>query len=501
MNKKADVIRFNRRVYESVAQKRSSDVIQESSEFANRYTYKQHDMGVFPVMATLMTYVKSVFPFISSKLKKYGDKNPSTRWATDAVSASVDAFGETVFTTHMPFIQGVANILEKGLELFPPYGYTKSLGYGVGAIVSKVKKDAKATEQLASKSGEMMIRASLGLLITSILMSMADDDDDDGKKALYGSGDEDFRKQAAIKTVRPQNTIIIMGRRINLDYLGSPGIALKAQAALMDLNRYSEKYNKLSDDDKYYAQMAAMAQTLMMGSYTQGIYDLINRGSDVTYASGKIAELTTRVIIPFTSASRQAYGMANPEAKRPVNFKEQLAKYSGVVAGWTVDRPAFDFLGDTYETGDLYSGSPDAFLKMLGMMEYSRNNNLARRILSTVNYDVGFTKIKSTDEKYYIFDAETGKQRAMTAEEEYNVNFETAKEFKNLAIEFFDKMDTNEDFRKIYSQDDRTKKEIRSLHNDAKYKAFEKLFKEVPMSLEEEKELQDLKNQLNDNTN
>jgi len=501
MNKKSDVIRFNRRVYESVAQKRSSEVIQESSEFANRYTYKQHDMGVFPVMATLMTYVKSVFPFISAKLKKYGDKNPSTKWATDAVAGSIEIFGEAIFTTHMPFIQGVSNILEKGIELFPPYGYAKSVGYGVGAIVSKVKKDAKSTEQLASKSGEMMIRASMGLLITSILMSMADDDEDDGIKALYGSGDEDFRKQAAIKTVRPQNTIVIMGRRINLDYLGSVGVSLKAKAALMDLERYSEKYKKLSDEDKYYAQMAAMSQTLMMGSYTQGIYDLINRSADVTYASGKISELATRVIIPFTSASRQAYSMANPEATRPVNFKEQLAKYSGLVAGWTVDRPAFDFLGDTYETGDLYTGSPDAFLKMLGAMQYSRNNNLARRILSSVNYDVGFTKIKATDEKYYIFDAETGKQRAMTAEEEYNVNFETAKEFKNLVTEFFDRMDTNEDFRNIYSTDDRTKKEIRSLHSDAKYKAFEKLFNEVPMSLEKEKELQDLKNQLNDNTN
>ena len=500
MSKKSDVIRFNRRVYESVAQKRSDEVIQESSEFANRYTYKQHDMGVFPVMATLMTYVKSVFPFINAKLKKYGDKNPSTRWATDAVAASVDTFGETVFTTHMPFIQGVANILEKGLELYPPYGYSKALGYGIGSMVSNFKKDKKSAEQLASKSGEMMIRASLGLLITSILMSMADDDDD-SEKALYGSGDEDFRKQAAIKTVRPQNTIVIMGRAINLDYLGSVGISLKVQAAFKDLKRYSEKYDKLSDEDKYYAQMAAMTQTLMMGSYTQGIYDLLNRSTDATYAGGKIAELGTRVLIPFTSASRQAYGMANPEAKRPVNFKEQLAKYSGLVAGWTLDRPAFDFLGDKYETGDLYSGSPDAFLKMLGAMQYSRNNEVAKRILSTVKYDVGFTKIKATDEKYYIFDAETGKQRAMTAEEEYHVNYETAKEFKELAIDFFDKYDTDKDFRSVYSVDDRTKRKIMSLHNDAKYNAFKKLFNEVPMSLEKEKELEELKIQLNDNTN
>jgi hypothetical protein len=40
-----------------------------------------------------------------------------------------------------------------------------------------------------------------------------------------------------------------------------------------------------------------------------------------------------------------------------------------------------------------------------------------------------------------------------------------------------------------------------SLHNDAKYNAFKKLFNEVPMSLEKEKELEELKIQLNDNTN
>lgn len=497
--KKEDLYRFNRRVYESVSQKRAPDIVKQSREFADRYTYKQHDMGVFPTMAMLITYFKSMLPAMASKIKKYGEANTSTKWATDAVANSLTSLNDALFTTHLPFIQGVANVLEKGFEL-KPYGFVKGGVYGVGALAAKIKKDPEMAENLASKSGEMIIRATIGMLITSVFMQMADDDDDDSLPALYGGGGEDFKKQAAIKTVRPQNTIRMFGRNVNLDFLGSLGISLKAEAAILDLKRYSEQYNKLSDEDKYYAQVAAMAQTLMIGSYTQGVYDMISsaeKGGEKLLS--KSAELITRIIIPFTAATRQAYQLANPTAKRPVNFKEQLAKYSGLVAGWSLKRPAFDFLGDNYETGDLYTGSPDAFLKMLGAMENSRDNSLAKKILKDVNYDIGFTKVKASDERYFIFDKETGKQRAMTTEEEYDVNYLLAKKFKKDVKDFYDKLEKqSESTKKFFKNPKNIKNEIAKIHNKAKYDAFFELYKEVPMFLEKEAELENLKSENED---
>lgn len=493
LSKPKDFYRFNRRVYEIVQQSRGEEVIKQASDFAGRYTYKISDTGIMTPVSFLMTQIKTMFTTSAAKLRKMGDKDPEFAKAYDRVAKMLETTGEVLFTTHMPFIKGVANILEKGLELFPLYGYPKAAGYLTPVAFTKNKQKQ---EELLSKAGEFAIRATFGLALMSLFLGIADDDENDGEVALYGAGDEDFKKQQAIKVVRPANTIKIGGKNINLDYLGSLGVSLKAQAALMDLKRYQEKYSKLSDEEKAMAQAQAVAQTILLGSYTQGLFDLVSKpSSGVTEREkAKAAEVLTRFIIPFTAFSRQLMQAIDPKAKKAIGLKENLAKYSGLVAGWSLDRPAFDYRGREYNTGQIYSGSPDAFVQMLTTMD-KLSDDYDTKIMKYTNYDLSFTTISKDDEKYYIIDKETGKERKMTEEEYYEVSKVKNQIFDERVRGFIDMIDGKSVDGEQYSKEEQEayknnpkqiKKIIEQINNQAKRDAFIKVFNEAPIKVEQE---------------
>lgn len=497
LSKKSDLYRFNRRVYEIVQQSRGQEVIQAASEFGGRYTYKVSDTGIMQPVAFIITKIKSILSISAAELRNRGKQVPEFAKAFDRVATSIDTINEGIFTTHMPFIKGVANILEKGLELYPPYGFAKAGFYLSSAAYLKLyKNNPPFQEKVASKGGEFLIRAILGLVIKELFLSFADDDENDKEKALYGAGDEDFKKQQAIKVERPANTIKIGGKNINLDYLGSVGISLKAEAALMDLKRYSENYNKLPRGEKELAQAQSVAQTILLGSYTQGLFDLVSKPStDITETEkAKAAELATRWLIPFTALSRQLMQAADPKAKKAIGLKENLAKYSGLVAGWTLDRPAFDYRGREYNTGQIYTGSPDAFMGMLTNMG-KLADDYDTKVMKYTNYDLSFTTISKNDEKYYIVDKETGKERKMTDEEYYEVSKAKNKLFNDNVKNFIDLLDgkivNGEELSKevidAYKADAKAvKKEIEAINSRAKADAFYNTFGEIPIKVAEE---------------
>jgi len=482
MNKKSDRYRFFRRVYEKVSQSRGEEVVKAASEFASRYTYKQSDAGIMTPIKYLLTQLKLIFNTAASKLRAEGKKKENENMYNmyESLAKSMEAIGEGVFTTYQPFIQGVANILEKGLELYPPYGLAKATSYlTVGALL----KDKNAGSKLYGKSGEFFIRALIGLAVIEMFKSLADDDEDDGKPAIYGAGEEDYRKGQAIKTLRPPNTIVIDGRPINLDYLGSFGVALKVEAALLDLERYDEKYQKLDPSEKEAVQALSVANSILVGSYTQGLADLV---AGKLNGMARAAELATRLMIPYTNAVRQGYQLIDPKAKKPISFMENMAKYSGLVAGWSLDRPAFDYRGREYKTGQLYTGSPSGFIGMFSVMD-KLADDYDKIILKSTNYDMAFTGFERENPKYYVVDSETGKERQMTDEEYYNVMFEKNKMFDSLVKESLSDPISGNDLKTDMLSDSKyAKKIIGRLNSIAKKEAFEKVFGEVPIYVEEE---------------
>jgi hypothetical protein len=482
MSKRSDLYRFNRRAYEKVVQAREEAVVKAAAEFAGRFTYKVSDVGATTPVVFIINNIKKVLSMAASETRALGKKYPESYKFFEALASSLETFTDTLFTTTMPFVNGVANILEKGLELYPPYGIAKGLGYlTTGAFAQKISKDKNFADNLYSKSGEFFVRAIIGLAITEMLKSMADSDDDD-KPALYGEGDEDYRKGQAIKTLRPPNTIIVKGNPINLDYLGSFGVSLKAQAALLDLERYSEKYSKMDEKDRLAAKSMSAASSILLGAYSKGFYDLLKGEANL---EAKGAEYLTRLVIPFTSGVRQAYQVANPKAKRPIGFAENLAKYSGLVAGWSLNRLAFDYRGREYRTGQLYTGSPDAFIGMFAEMD-KLADNYDKLILGSTGYDIAFTGFAKTDPKYYVVDKETGKEREMTDEEYYDVMKKKNQEFDKLVKQELSDPSIQEDMRSSVKV---AKEVIGKLNSAAKVKAFQDVFGELPIAVQEEEKL------------
>ena len=492
MTKKADKARFNRRVYEIVQQSREKEATKAGVKFANRYTYKSYDTGIMQPVAATLSSVKNLFSQAAAKIRKNAKDYGINYKVADTVAKSIEFLGDDIFMVYLPFIKGVANILEKGLELNPYYGLTKSAAYlGVGAGAGKDFK-----QEYYQRSGEYLFRAVMGLAITSLLLSLADDEDEENKK-LFGAGQEDFRKQAASKVLRPANTIVIGGRRINLDYLGSYGISLKIDAAFADLKRYDKEYNKLEGSDKYQAQIMAALSTILYSGYTQAIYEAIAPNKEKRKIEQEVkmkgSELLTRATIPFANTSRQLYGMIDPQAKKPISMAEYIAKYSGVVAGWTLDRPNFDYRGRTFNTGQVYSSSPDAFIAMFKETA-ALADEVDEFIQKGTKGDFSFTTIRKRDEKYFIMDKETSKMREMTDYEYYDVSLAANKKFNKEVTDFYNKYKNsnykNDSERRFYESvvgdPVLLKKAITYMNSSAKKEAFYETFGYVPGTIEQD---------------
>jgi hypothetical protein len=492
MTKKADKARFNRRVYEIVQQSREKEATKAGFKFANRYTYKSYDTGIMQPVAATLSSLKNLFPRFADAIRKNAKDFGINYKVADTVAKSIEFAGDDIFMVYLPFIKGVANILEKGLELNPYYGLTKATAYlGVGAGASKDFK-----QEYYQRSGEYLFRAIMGLAITSLLLSLADDDDEENKK-LFGAGQEDYRKQAASKVLRPANTIVIGGRRINLDYLGSYGISLKIEAAFADLKRYDDEYNKLEGSDKYQAQIMAALSTILYSGYTQAIYEAIAPNKEKRKIEQELkmkgSELLTRATIPFTNTSRQLYGMIDPEAKKPISMAEYIAKYSGVVAGWTLDRKNFDYRGRTFNTGQVYSSSPDAFIAMFKETA-ALADEVDEFIQKGTKGDFSFTTIRKRDEKYFIMDKETNKMREMTDYEYYDVSLVANKKFDKGVTDFYNKYKNNNYksdserryYKAVAADPVLLKKAITYINSSAKKEAFYETFGYVPGTIEQD---------------
>ena len=491
MNKATDRARFNRRLYEAIAQTRDKEATKKGAEFAGRYTYKVSDVGIFPAAAVALAKLKALFLQLArTERNKSKTQSGNEKFIREKFADYMERMADVIISAKLPFIKGVALILEKGLEMNPYYGGAKSAYYLGSAGFSKLMGSSPdVVQDKVAKSGEVAYRALLGLVITSLLLSISDDDEE-GKPMLYGEGDESYAKQQAIKTLRKPNTITIGGRDINLDYFGSAGVALKVKAALLDLERYSEKYANMDGIEKLAMQTLALARTILLGSYTQGMYDLAGMATGKSSESKNdklVADILTRTFIPFTSASRMLMNTIDPKAKKPIGFLEELAKQSGLVAGWMVDRPAYDYRGRQYNTGQLYSSSPDAFGEMfIGGKKLA--DDLDKRIMKDSDWDMSYTQIQKANKLYYVT-GEDGKKREMTNLEAYEVGLEKNKLFDEKVREHYRMMDLPEfeggysdDLKKKYSTKEGAKEILGKLNGEAKKEAFVKLFNEYPVS-------------------
>ena len=358
---KGDRLRYKRRVFEIVQQKRAEDIQKASILFANIHTFKAHDVGIMTPFTLLARGVKTVLYGVANRVEaqsRKGSINNLESKAASRVANTIRFATELAFVKYMPFINGVANIMEKSFEL-TPYGIAKG-----AAQAGYVGLTGEGAEYNYSRAFATAYRGVMGTVLTLILASMADDEDKDGIPDLFGSGPSDPKLRAVASTTNPQNSIRINGHVIPLDYLGTIGLTMKMLGEHYDDKRYSEDLPKTTAESLAYVGGIALAAADNL--YTESITNAVRqmKGQDPSkFVASSVSELATRAVVPFASFSRQGQVVFSPKATIPIGLAENMAKYSGIIAGWAVNRPNFDYRGREYEFGDKYPSSPDGLFK------------------------------------------------------------------------------------------------------------------------------------------
>jgi hypothetical protein len=358
-----DQRRFNRRVYEIIQQKRGEEAVKAGQLAANRYTFKATDAGVGALVSNILLGIKKGFniPF-NLAAQQFEGVSPIL---AERIRQAGMLLNEITFNTVLPFIKGITNILEKRLELFPPYGLAKGITY---TAIAALNSDSKEYDY--KRAGEYYYRAAVGGVMMILLNMMADDDEDYlGLKKIYATGTPDIRDNKIKSTVEPTTSIVIGGKKIPAQALGTLDLDMLALGVYYDIQRERARMSALEKEEATPIMLdaaARMGKGVMQDEYLRGFESLFKGITAPTenYWYRTSAELSTRLLIPMTATVRQAYDMAQEDAVKPVTFVDHLARQSGVVGGWLLDRKAYDYRGRTYDTGDVYGNSTRAFINM-----------------------------------------------------------------------------------------------------------------------------------------
>ena len=428
----ADNIRFKRRVYEIIQQYRGEAVVKAGQYAANRYTFKAMDAGagsgVYYGLMAIKKGVNAPFNLVAQALDKGGNKK-----GADIVRRAGNFLSELLFTVTLPFVKGVTNILEKRLELFPPYGIAKGVAYTVAA---RLNQDNPNSVYDYARAGEYYYRAAIGGLFM-VLMKYWADDDEEGFKKIYASGTPDWRDNAVESKIAKQNTVTIGGRSIPMQAFSTMDLNLMIMGVYNDMAREKLKmtaYEQEQQDAMWIEVGGRMTSAIVGDEYLKGfqnMYKGITGGND-SYWDRTFAEYTTRSLIPATGFFRQLNEMTTKEQTKPITFTEHLMKQSGLVGGWLLDRKSYDVLGRTYDNGSMYGNSAQSFMNM-----YKKMPEVPLEYKVLYKYSPSLTQKSSNNEALDIMDA-AGNVRKMDNIEYYDYGLKKGQYFDKLLTKFIE---------------------------------------------------------------
>lgn len=383
--------RFYRRVHEYIEQQRTKEAVKAGVKFANRYTYKHSEFGITYPIIELMMGIKSLGFKLAEKLKREGlAENNKLRYIAGEM---VEDTWAVAFDWFAPFIKSVGNIVEKGLDFIPMYGFGKAGVYSLFAGYNKIYGN-KDTEYTFVRAGEYAYRAAIGALFLAAIKMLADDDEEDEKPAIYGEGAPNFNERINRGKQRPANTIRIGDKNIPIDLFGPFAVSLKYEAAQQDRLRY---------ETDMAASILAFSVSTMSNMYLEQTSNVVKAMNDYysnktdkakEYAYRQVSEWMTRLVIPFTSTVRQAEQLRDPKVDKPLTLMNHIEKQAGVILGFVDGIPKkVDFMGNEYDIGEMYTGGADGFKKMLtGAKKPSKAEELV------LKYNPALTKIDQSEE-------------------------------------------------------------------------------------------------------
>jgi hypothetical protein len=416
--------RFNRRVFEIVEQARGKETMREAQLHGNLITYKATDPGLYSGAAVLLNELLKMLknPTVIAKMKK-SDNPYEVRLA--------DAYGlimTQAIDYAIPFVKTVGNIVEKGMELYPPYGYKKAIAATGLAMVAPGLKGITMR-----RAAEYYVRATMGLAILAILNYLADDDEEEGLKKMYGEGSDNIQEKMNVQKARPQNTIVIGGKAVAMEWFGPIQFGLRKEANKLDDYRY---------DREAPGAIAAFLNTVdgLYFEQTKRVIDIFKKGDEdkiAAKAKRDGAEYLTRAIIPAVQSVRQFSQIISPEVQKAITFPEQLLKFSGMQG--LIGRPAYDYRGKAYDMGEVFSSSADGFKRL-----FTDKIKVDYVDSFVFKYHPGVMTLRKSDKRILGYDDTDGQLVALSDEQFYKVGLDAATRFDMLltpwVYEFSDKM-------------------------------------------------------------
>jgi hypothetical protein len=415
--------RFMRRVHEYIEQNRPKEATVSAQKFGNRYTYKHTERfsAAYPVIEVVKGF-KRIGSTVGTKLKKEGKKSGNKE--IYAAGEMFEKYWNFLSDTLIPFVAGVGNLIEKGME-YTSYGYVKGAAYAGYALKERIqgKKDSDYDFQ---RAGEYAFRAAVGQLMMALIMGMIDDDED-GEKAIYGTGSENIGEKINRSNQRPENTVMINGAKVPINAFGPWGFMLRKKGYELDRERYEA--NKAAYNMAFLAAMYGDTYLETTANVVKYAKDAITKEDDKAkqFAMRQSAEIMTRTMIPFTSALRQAEQIVDPVAKKPLTFMNHLEKQSGLLFGWVNGSPkAVDFMGREYDTGDMYTGGADGFRKMA-----QKAKPISEGEKLVLKYNPAITRLSQNEADLQLPD-ENYVYRPIGASDYFEVTSNSAKKFGKM---------------------------------------------------------------------
>jgi hypothetical protein len=346
MGKKPTQAQMKRRVAEIMIQERSEQSRMVAEKFADEVTYKlQKPTGLLNAFGFVTMRAKAV---VNNVVEELSEGSPTRKKKIAQSVASI--FANSV----IPFVNGVANILERAAEFDPLYGTAKAIGYG---IASKVQKDEVKSYISRQRAYEYQAKAMIGaasyIIVAALLEASGEDDDD-----TYLTGSQTVGNQ------KP-NTLKIFGKEIPLDMFGPLGISLAQYGDVY--NELKKKKQEIKDPTilDALAEYQHKPKYLLDLSFTQGLKQTTDALQGKKGASDKyLANFTSNLALPWAGMSRQVRNFTQPAAMDRKGYLEQLYNAGGIYTNFLLDQTAVDVFGREYNRGDRYNLTGDFSAKV-----------------------------------------------------------------------------------------------------------------------------------------
>jgi hypothetical protein len=346
---------FKRRVGEIQVQLRSEESRVVGETFADEVTYKlQTQTGIMGVAGYLATLLKSGLNFMLDKMNK-DDKTRGYKVKQATISTATNSF--------LPFVNGVAQILERAIEFDPIYGTLKSAYYARKSFKegNKISPDEVKQYVARQRAYEYITKAFIGLASQAMII---------GLLALSAEDDEDETYITGSKTINNQkpNTLAIFGLKIPLELFGPFGISLgqfadvynEIKAKKIETPEEKNFWQSVADDFGTSVTEAKNKPKYMLDlSFTQGLQRAANIIQGKESPDKYAANTASNFFLPYAGGARQLRNFIQPKNMERKGFFDELANSGGIYTNHALDKPALDYFGREYNRGERYNLTGD----------------------------------------------------------------------------------------------------------------------------------------------